>query len=667
MAKSRPMQLEDLFRMRAVGKVAIAPDGRRIVFELKRFDSAENRNFTQLMIVDVENGETRSLTNEAQRSDTRPQWSPDGSRLAFLSDREKASCLFVMPMTGGEPRRISDRDGNVSDFAWSQDGRKLAYAYRGMTEREKLERDDKAAEVKKLPQYRHYKRMIYKLDGAGFSNGLNSHIYVIDAAGGKARQLTSGEFDHGAPRFSPDGKQVSFIANRNPDPDLHPTQSAIYAAPARGGAIRRVTSGPGEILCHCWSPDGKTIAFVGHPGGDNDWWKYDEHLWLVDAKGGKPRELTKEIDNSCVNVTMGDVSAAAFDTPPIFWSADGGRIFFFVSNQGGTRLFSRSVNRADARCETDGEINVYAASQSRPGGSFALTIGTSTNPGDVFWFDPTRGGAPKQLTTVNDELFRRVQIAMPEEFWLSNGKTRLQCWLLKPPGFNAKKKYPAILEIHGGPQAQYGYGFFHEMQWMAAKGYVVVYSNPRGSAGYGVEFRRCIVSDWGNLDYSDVKTVSDWLFSRPFVDRKRVGVTGGSYGGYMTNWIVGHETRFRAAATQRSVVNFESMFGTSDFGHLFMAQFNASPWKNPEKLRRMSPLTYADKIRTPLLIEHEEQDHRCPIEQAEQLFAALRTRGQEVELVRFEGESHGLSRTGRPQNRAERLRRIVGWFDKHLR
>lgn len=667
MAKPRPIQLEDLFRLRVVNKLAIAPDARRVAFELKRCDLAENRNFTQLMLVDVESGQMTPITAEARHNDTRPQWSPDGSQIAFLSDREKTTCLFIMSMKGGEPHRVTDRDGAISDFSWSPDGRRLAYAYHALTEREKLEREEKSAEAKKLPHYRHTRRLDYKLDGAGFSNGLRTHIYIIDAAGGKPRQLTRGDFDHSEPRFSPDGRQVSFVANRDPDPDLHATQAAIHVSSARGDQIKRLTHGPGEASRHAWSPDGSSIAFLGRAGGDDSWWKHDERICLIPATGGKPRELTGEIDNVCTNTTIGDVAGPTWDPPPVLWSADGQRIYFVVSEQGATRLYSRSVNKRDARVEVAGEVNVFAASQSRPGGAMALAIGSGTNPADVYLFDPARGGPPRRLTDVNGAILRRLQVGQPEEFWLTRGRTRVQGWLLKPPGFDPRRKYPAILEIHGGPQAQYGHSFLHEIQWLAAKGYVVAYANPRGSTGYGLDFRRCIVNDWGNLDYADVRAVADWLFARPFVDRRRVGVTGGSYGGFMTNWIVGHETRFRAAVTQRSVTNFESMFGTSDFGYLIIGQMGASPWSRHEKLRRMSPLTYADRIRTPLLIEHEEQDHRCSIEQAEQLFAALKLLGREVEFLRFEGESHGLSRGGRPQNRAERLRRLAGWFDKHMK
>lgn len=668
MAKKRPLKLDDLFEMRAAGRVALAPNGRHVAFELKRFDLADNKNYQQLMLVDTETGEQRALT-DGKRSDSAPKWSPDGRNLAFLSDRDKGTTLWVMPMTGGEPRRLTAPDGFVKDFDWSPDGRRIAFTYQPMSEREKLERDEKTDELKKRPQFKHIQRLFHKLDGAGWWNGQYTHVYVIPTSGGKAKQLTSGEYDDGAPRFSPNGRLVSFISNRVPNPDLNNENADICVIPAGGGPMRKLKDMQGGAQGPAWSPDGKHIAYIGNAARPGEWWKHLSRVWLQDARGGRPVELTREIDNHCVNITISDTAVIGFSAEPVLWSDDSQRVYFVVSERGATRLYSRSVGKRDLRCEVGGNLAVNYFHRSVPHGPMALTVATATNPADVYLFDPhevAESRRLRRLTDVNGELFRRVEIVAPEEFWVTSGSAKVQGWVLKPPGFDPRRRYPAILEIHGGPHTQYGYAFFHEMQMLAARGFVVAFSNPRGSIGYGLKFSNCIHADWGNLDYKDVLKVADWLFSRPYVDRKRVGVTGGSYGGYMTNWLVGHTNRFRAAVTQRSVVNIESMFGTSDYGYDLGKEFGGTPWKDWQQLRRQSPLTHVKNIRTPLLIEHEEQDHRCPIEQAEQLFAALKVLGRDVELVRFEGESHGLSRSGRPQNRAERLRRIVGWFERYM-
>ena len=665
MAKKRPMKLDDLFKLKAVGAVAISPDGTKVAFELKRFDLQENKNFVNIMLVDVGGPKPRPLTC-GNHVDLRPRWSPDGQRLAFTSDRDKGRTLWLLDMTGGEPRRISEPDGFVTDFAFSPNGRKIVYTRQAMSENEKLARDGKNDEIKKKPQIKRITRLFHKLDGAGYWNGNYTHVWITSTGGGKAKQLTRGEYDHAEPRFSPDGRLVSFISNRMDNPDYNNHNMDIYVVRPTGGAIRKITQMEGGVWGHSWSPDGKTIAFVGNAARLGNYYKHLDRIWLAPSKGGKPRELTREIDNECYNATICDVAGMMFEPNPPIWSADSQRVFFPVTERGSTHIYTRSVSRKDTRLAFDGDINVYDLQRSGPSGPIALAIGTATNPGDVFVFDPDTDQEPRRLTHVNAEALKRIHIAEPEEFTVKSGNVNVQTWVLKPPGFNANRKYPAILEIHGGPQAQYGHSFFHEMQWMAAKGYVVVFGNPRGSAGYGLKYRNCIQHDWGNLDHKDVSKIADWLFSRKYVDRKRVGVSGGSYGGYMTNWLVGHTNRFRAAVTQRSVVNFDSFYGVSDFGFQPGWVSTKPPWADPASYRKQSPLTYAKNIKTPLLIIHSEEDWRCPVSQADELFTALKVLGRETELIRFEGESHGLSRGGRPQNRGERLRVIMAWMDKYL-
>jgi acylaminoacyl-peptidase len=284
--------------------------------------------------------------------------------------------------------------------------------------------------------------------------------------------------------------------------------------------------------------------------------------------------------------------------------------------------------------------------------------------------DPSEGGEPRFLTSHNRALLESRWVGRPEEVSVETAPgVKVQGWLLKPPGFTAGKKHPAILEIHGGPHVHYSHSFFHEMQFLAGKGFVVLWTNPRGSQGFGEAFAKPIVQNWGGPDYDDLMAATDWLVATGFVDEKRLGVTGGSYGGYMTNWIIGHTDRFRAAATQRSVVNLYSFYGSSDFGYDFEWEFFGRPWADEEtalKYLRMSPIHYVQAMKTPLLILHSTEDHRCPIAQAEELYTALKILKREVEFVRFEGESHGLSRGGRPKNRRERLERIAGWFERHL-
>ncbi|MCH7870313.1 MAG: S9 family peptidase, partial [Planctomycetes bacterium] len=490
MAGKRRLALDDLFKMKAVGRVAISPDGQRIVFELTRFDLKKNKNFTQLMLVEAERGPARPARplTDGEQSDSRPKWSPDGSRLAFISNREKASCLYVLPMDGGEPKRITTRDGNVRDFDFSPNGRRLAYTWQPMTDRQKLERDGKADTVATQPQYKHITRLFHKLDGAGYWNGQYTHVWVISADGGKPKQLTRGNYDDREPRFSPNGKLISFVSNRLDDPDRDWDQSDIFVVKPAGGPIRRVTRATGYCDSHSWSPDGAAIAFVGSPCRPRQWYKHDDHLWIVSAGGGKPRELTRGIDKQCTNSTGGDVVSAAYDTSPPIWSGDSTRVFFQVSEQGATRVYSVRAGggRRDPHCIIGGDLNVMRMQRTAREGPLALVIGHATNPADVHVADLSVTPAKTaRLSDVNRRLLSQVDLTQPERFTVKSGRATIEGWVIKPPGFRKGRNYPAILEIHGGPESQYGHAFYHELHWLAAKDYVVVYANPRGSSGYG--------------------------------------------------------------------------------------------------------------------------------------------------------------------------------------
>ncbi len=663
--RPHPVEVDDLHRLKIVGRIAIAPTGAQIAFELKRSDAKENKNFVDLMLVDVATGESRALTS-GDHNDLNPQWSPDGSQLAFISNREKAACLYVMPMTGGEPQRLTDRDGDVHDFAWSPDGKRLVLTYQAKNERDKRLRDDKRDEDAKLPQYKHITRLFHRLDGAGWWNGEYRHVYTVSATGGRMKQITDGDHDHDEPRFSPDGRYVSFLTSRLDQADYHIVENALFVAPARGGAVKQITQTRGGWEGHSWSVDSKHIALVGSVGTMRDFWKHRSHVWVVSASGGSPKNVTPRLDNDCVNSLIGDSVGSMFSAAPPIWSADGATLTFLVSENGQTHVYRCAASGGRVERLTEGAINVQQLQRTGDEGPLAVVIGDFLNPGDVYSLDADAKQAPHRLTQVNQPVLDGLALSPAEPFTVKSDGVEVHGWIVKPPGFRKNRKHPAILQVHGGPHAAYGAAFFHEFQLLASRGYVVFFSNPRGSSSYGLKFRNCIWADWGNLDWKDITKVSDYVFRQRFVDKKRVGITGGSYGGFMTNWAVGHTNRFRAAVTQRSVVNMETLCGASDGGWVLGAERGGFPWEKLQNYRKQSPLTYAKNIKTPLLIIHSEQDLRCSVVESEQLFMVLKVLEREVEMVRFEGESHGLSRGGRPQNRAERLRRIVAWFDKHM-
>lgn len=664
--KQRNVGIEDLFGIRLVGGVDVSPDGSRLVFSLSRTDLAKNRVFSSLYLVPTGGGRMRRLTR-GDHADGMPRFSPDGSSVAFLSDRDKGRSLFVLPMDGGEPERITDRDGVVSDYAWAPDGKSFALAYRKLTDRERLERDEKKEELGRLPHFRHVTRLHYRVDGMGFRSPERTHVYVCRTTGGRMRCLTEGvDRDHAEPRFSPDGSRVSFTSNRVDDPDLFLENQDVYSVAPDGTDLRKVTREPGAAFAHVWSPDGSTIFYLGWEGGPGEGLDRLVHVRRVASGGGPSTDLTPDLDRATSNLVIGDTASTSFGGPGPAVSPDGSRVFFVVSTEGACHLASVPAEGGGIEWALVGDLVVFDFGWPAAGGPGWALIGDATNPADLHRLPEGAGGAaPKRLTKVNDAHLGKLRLVEPEEVRYRRKGGDVHGWVLKPPGFRKGVKYPAVLEVHGGPHVAYGHVFFHEMQLLAAAGYVVLMTNPRGSDGYGLEHREAIRGAWGTVDADDVTTALDGLLAEGFVDPERLYLTGGSYGGYMTNWLVGHTNRFRAAVTQRSVVSLAMLFSASDIGFVFRHEFGGAPWDEAERYRASSPLTFAEKIETPLLIVHSESDLRCPIADAEQLFTMLKILGREVEMVRFVGESHGLSRGGRPANRAERLRRILDWFRGH--
>jgi len=385
---------------------------------------------------------------------------------------------------------------------------------------------------------------------------------------------------------------------------------------------------------------------------------------VVPSAGGEGTDLLGAWDRTVGSVVMSDMRVQARTIPPV-WELDGSRVHFVGTDQGTANAYSVSAAGWDLRATTLGEHQIVSLTFDRQAHRFAGVRATATDPGEIVTGEP--GGALRRVTGANEELLALRWVATPErvEFRGADGWT-IEGWLLRPRDFDPEKSWPLVLEVHGGPHGAYGHAFFHEFQVLAGRGYVVLYTNPRGSHGYGNAFVQACVGDWGGNDYIDLMNAVDHAQSLGWVDPERLYVTGGSYGGFMTNWMVGHTGRFRAAVTQRSISNNVSAFGTSDIGwHFWEHEHGATPWRDPHKLVERSPLTFVENVRTPLLILHAERDLRCPIEQAEQLFTALKVLGREAVLVRYQDDNHDLTRGGKPRNRIDHCRRIVDWFDSH--
>lgn len=666
-----PLAAADLFKLAFVGDCRLSPDGKTVAYSVKttRFD--DNKYVSHLYRVPAGGGEPQRLTF-GDHSDTMPRWSPDGETLAFVSSRhEDRAQIHLLPTGGGEARRLTDLDGSISALEWAPDGNHLVIAYRPHSEEQIARREaDKKDEGDKRPRFQVHTNVHFKEDGIGYLFDSFTHLYRVDAATGETLQLTDGETEDGDPVYSPDGKTIAFSSNRMFPVEDHLDNADICLVPAAGGPVTRLTTEYGPNFAPSFSPDGKTIAFMGCFCGPGESFWRDGHLWKVDVQGGKPVDLTPDLPTTVGNQCISDTRDVGLGFERAIWTPDGKALFFLVSEEGSCSIYKVAAAGGKPERITPLGRELGGTSADARAGRIAFSVSDHTHPGEIAVLDVAEGGEPRTLSAHNKEFLESHWVGTPEEIRVTSAPgVEIQGWILKPPGFQEGTKYPAILEIHGGPHVQYASSFFHEMQYLAGRGYVVLWTNPRGSLGYGEAHTKAIVKDWGGADSIDVLAAVDHLVAQGYVDETRLGVTGGSYGGFMTNWLVGHTDRFRAAATQRSVVNLYSFYGESDFGYAFEHELYGRPWDDEEtalQYLRMSPLHYVKNVKTPLLIIHSDQDHRCPISQGEELYTALKMLKREVAMIRFEGESHGLSRGGRPQNRLERLKRIGDWFDRYL-
>ncbi len=663
----RSIAAEDLYRLELPSSVRISPDGENILYRLQRVDKKTEKKFSNLWVVPTGTGQPRQFT-QGDQTDASPAWSPDGSQIAFLSNRvdpEKPAQVYLIPFGGGEARKLTAIDGEIDGLAWSPDGRRLVCTVRKL-DAEDLERQ-KDEQKKKLGVVgRHYDRLFYKLDGYGYLPHERVHIWTIDARTGKGQQLGDHPvWDEQNPAFSPDGKRIVFVSNRTPNPDLDPDAIDLFVMRADGSGVRKIATPEGQKSHPGFSPDGKWIAYLGSEGKTLDY--KNQCVWIVPADGSGPaKNLTAKFDFHASTSLINDCGSAELMAPA--WSADGRRLFFQVARHGSVRLMSIGTDGSDLQTVIggDGAVGSFCFDTSRA--KLAYFWGQMDDPGQVRLMD-LASGRVRELTRLNRGLLEAVNLGEMEEVWFKGPDGNdLQGWILLPPGFNPKKKYPSILEIHGGPLTQYGWFFMHEFYYLASKGFVVYFCNPRGGQGYGEKHARAIWGAWGTADYADVMAWADLVSKKPYIDTRRMGVTGGSYGGYMTVWIIGHTPRFTAAVTQRCVSNFISEWGSSDFNWTFEWEVDAEPpYKDFKKWWDMSPIAYIGGARTPTLVIHNEGDMRCPIEQGEQVFVALQRLGVDSEFVRFPDEFHGLSRTGRTDRRVARLNHILRWFEKYLK
>ncbi|HLX59629.1 MAG TPA: S9 family peptidase [Ktedonobacteraceae bacterium] len=675
----RNITIEDLYKYKPVSHPRISPDGKRVAFVLTTIDERKQEYRNSIWIVPSEGGEARRFTAGPANAHS-PAWSPDGRWLAFVSEREGESAnkdekeqkklgkgkpqLWLISTSGGEARQLTFMQHGASSPVWSPDSKHILFsAPVGPA-------DEETADGKPLPKVRVIDRLWYRLDGVGYIYERRSHLFLIDANGGEAQQLTDGDWDDSDAAWSPDGSHIAFTSSREEDRWRFPNPDVYTLAfnDGKAGELHCLTDSSMACSAPSWSPDGQTIAFLAslkiRSGGHTD-------IYTIPANAGRSAAtcLTWDFEGSFQDWTNSDIGDEHLAPAPA-WSSDGKTIYGLATHRGASRIFALALGGADKQPPTltPGDIHVRDFSIDRSANKMALLIGSPTRVQEIFVRATTASGELRRVTGFNEELLSEMALSTPEympytgvDGWPMDG------WVMKPHDFDPSKKYPLIVEIHGGPATQYGFGYFHEMQLLTAAGYVVLFTNPRGSLGYGRNFSLAVRGAWGEKDSLDIMAGVDALLQKGYIDEQRMGITGGSYGGFMTNWLISHNNRFKVAVTDRSVTNIASGFGSSDFGWVFADdELDTTPWEDLERYMQMSPISYVKNIHTPLLIIHSEQDLRCNIEQAEQLFAALKYMGREVLLVRFEGQSHGMSRGGHPKLRIERLKHILGWFEKHL-
>jgi dipeptidyl aminopeptidase/acylaminoacyl peptidase len=650
--QQRPWQSTDYYRLNVVSNPALAPDGRRVAFVLTTVVEDKDRRHTEIWMAPADGSAPAFRYTSPSTEASSPRWSPDGSLLAFSSKREGSDddvWFLRTSAPGGEAFQIK---GVHAMPVFSADGRWLAYTWRGdepdSVKKEAWRTRVSPSAITHGPDPKRFDGRVYTsipvvADERGYlpprETRRPSHLYLVPLAGGTPRQLTSGELSQTSPAWSPDGKTIVFeqdsTENQEVRDDTHP---ALFLLTVADGTTRALRTGFAQSSSPAWSPDGKTIAFVCSKGRgmEND-------ICVIPAAGGTARNLTADW---------------SLDPNDPTWSADGKTIYFNAETNGNVHLFSVVAAGGPVRQVTTGERTLRGFSYSADGRSLAYTSSDITHGTEVYVNS-------RRLTSFNDSLFKQVALIPADTFWFTGvGGLKVEGWLMKPFGYQPGKSYPLVLSIHGGPHSNYGNVLFPEFQMLAGQGYWMLFTNPRGSTGYGHAFTYATRGRWGMEDYQDLMQAVDLAIARAKggVDTTRMAVLGGSYGGFMTNWIVGHTNRFRVAQTDRSIFNWYSWYGSSDAQGLTEYEFRGAPWESDSLYRVLSPMAYAMNMHTPMLIVHSEDDKRVPITDAEQLFMSLRKRGVPAEFVRYPRSFHGLSRTGPPWLLVDRLERIRTWF-----
>jgi dipeptidyl aminopeptidase/acylaminoacyl peptidase len=648
LAQTRGVTAEDYYAFETLGDPRFSPDGSTIAYVVTTVDQKQNRRRSEIWSVPSDLSRPPVALTTSPQSSNSPRWSPDGKSIAFLSARPTPADaagetarnqVWLLPLSGGEPRRLTSLANGVSGFQWSPDGTRLVV----------VGRSGPSDEAKSPSDVRHYTHANYKFNDSGWFDDKRTHLWVVDVAGGRATPLTSGDaWNDSDPQWSPDGRKIAFVSDRTGKAFDESRNTDVWVVDATGGALKKISDHETGDNSPRWSPDGQTIAFLSAVPE-----KAHPKIWLAPSTGGAPSKL----------------AADGIDLIPsgLRWAADGRALYFETGVKGTSQLYRVDLAARRATAITSGDRTVHAVDVSDRTGKLAYAVNDPTRLDDLYVADAS-GRNERQLTHLNAALWKQLAIVPVERVpfkgadgWDVDG------FFMKPVGWQPDRKYPMILTIHGGPAGQFGFDWYHEFQVYASHGWAVFFTNPRGSTGYGEKFERGIELNWGGNDYVDVMNGVDAILAKySWIDQDRLGVTGGSYGGFMTNWIVSHTNRFKAAVTLRSISNFVSDDGTRDGAYGHKEDFSGDIFDKFDVYWNASPLKYVKNVKTPTLVLHSDNDYRVPIEQGEQWFRALRHFGVPSEIVFFPRENHNLTRTGEPKHLVESINWQVYWFDRYL-
>jgi dipeptidyl aminopeptidase/acylaminoacyl peptidase len=648
-AKKRPLQPADAFLHKQVFDPQVSPDGRLVAYTVIRHDADANERQMSVFVAPLD-GRTPARRFTYGKHDHSPRWSPDGRSLAFISERGEKNQVFLAPLDGGEARQLTKETHGAMDPVWSPDGRRIAYVARAGEHKDAKQRN--AAE-KAAP--RVIRNLRYRLDGIGYFDERRTHVFVADVDTGVRTQVTDGDWFDGQPSWSPDGKTIAFTSDREPQRHQRQFRADVWVAPSTGGRARRLSRGRGNASTPVFSPDGRWVAYAGHEHGDAGGARHTHVLVVPAAGGAAPRSISESLDRS----------VAALLTGGMTWSRDSRSVVFPANDGGAVSLYRARLDGGSIERVLGGQRQVQGFSVAPDGRRVAIAAAFSSQPSEIYAAMLGGGARERNLSHANDELIAAAELAPTRRITArAPDGGEVEAFVLFPPGYRPGRRYPLVLDIHGGPNGVHPGGFMMRPQALAAAGYVVAMPNPRGSLGYGEAFMHAVVNDWGGGDFDDLMAVVDRLVRRGVADPERLFVMGYSYGGFMTAWTIGQTDRFRAALIGAPVADHIAMRGTSDIPMFSDYHIGGSPYDNAEEWRARSPVTHLPNVTAAVLIEHHEGDMRCPIGQAEEIFQNLKLLGKEVEFLRYPGGAHGWH-THAPSQDVDLMTRAIAWFDAH--